>query len=210
MHDNKKLRSESSSSEGASSPTALKKGTWAEDEHERLVQAVEQFGTDGTLAWQSIQQFVGTRDIKQLKDRYKLKLDESFISSEWTKHEDTILLSGVEFHGQKWTRIAQELPGRNENSIKTRYHTLQRRELKIWTADEENLLRNLLERQVSFEDICQCFPKKTPNMIATKRDNFAMELTAQSIMEQMRATSADDFHSALRTLWFAPVSARAY
>lgn len=189
----KKLRSES-----ATSQEGLKKGTWSEDEHERLVLAIAEYGTDGNAAWANIQQYVGTRDIKQCKDRYKLKLDESFTSSEWTKQEDQILTNCVETYGQRWTKIAQELPGRNENSIKTRYHTLQRRELKVWTPEEENLLKNLLARQVSFEDICQCFPRKTPNMIASRRDYLAMEVTAESIKQQIRATSPDDINSALR------------
>lgn len=167
--------------------SSFNKGKWSDDEHDRLVQAIETYGTADSHAWRKIQRTVRTRDVKQIKERFRLKVDNSFTSKEWTRQEDEVLLARVQEFGQKWAQICRELPGRNENAVKTRFHALRRKESKVWTQEEDNLLRELLrpEAQISMDDILLRFPRKTQSMILTRRDYFLMQETADAIKRKM-------------------------
>jgi len=44
----------------------------------------------------------------------------------WTAEEDKIIIAAVAQYGTQWPRVAAELPGRTADSVRNRYHRLQR------------------------------------------------------------------------------------
>lgn len=53
---------------------------------------------------------------KQCRERYNNHLRPEIKKGEWSEDEDQILLSMNELYGNKWTLIAQYLPGRSGNN----------------------------------------------------------------------------------------------
>lgn len=45
----------------------------------------------------------------------------------WTEEEDIILLEAQRVIGNKWALIRKRLPGRSENDVKNRYHSIMNR-----------------------------------------------------------------------------------
>ncbi|KAH9260316.1 hypothetical protein BASA81_001486 [Batrachochytrium salamandrivorans] len=135
----------------------------------------------------------GHGSLKQIKERFRLKLDEAFTSTDWTKEEDDLLLAAVGRYGHRWAIISRELAGRNENAAKTRFHVLRRKEDKVWTAEEDELLQCLLAGQPPSQSVCHIahhFPRKTSNMVAARKDLFVLQETADSIKRKMEADKA--------------------
>ena len=54
---------------------------------------------------------------KQCRERYNNHLRPEIKKGEWSEEEDQILMSMNETYGNKWTMIAQYLPGRSGNTI---------------------------------------------------------------------------------------------
>lgn len=61
----------------------------------------------------------------------------------WTEEEDSILLEAQRVIGNKWTLIRKRLPGRSENDVKNRYHSIMNRIESRRKRDSAMLKRNL-------------------------------------------------------------------
>jgi len=44
----------------------------------------------------------------------------------WTVEEDLLILQLVEKHGKRWSKIAQQLPGRTDNGVRNRWNRMER------------------------------------------------------------------------------------
>ncbi|AEO65561.1 uncharacterized protein THITE_2045382, partial [Thermothielavioides terrestris NRRL 8126] len=96
----------------------IRKGTWMRDEDERLVKAVEVYGT----RWSKVAQAVGTRNGDQCSKRWYDCLDPRIDRSPWTPEEDEKLVTLVACHGRNWSDIVQRhFPNRPPISAKNRY-----------------------------------------------------------------------------------------
>ena len=62
--------------------------------------------------------------------RYKNVVAAGVVVGQWTEADDMMILAKHSDVGNKWVRIASFLPGRPENSVKNRYHSLLRRAMK--------------------------------------------------------------------------------
>ena len=102
----------------------LKKGRWTRDEDEKIRKFVEEYGTK---EWVLIAKHLEGRVGKQVRERWLNHLDPSINKGPWTTEEDEIFLSLHQKLGNKWTKIAESLPGRTENAIKNRYNAILRR-----------------------------------------------------------------------------------
>ena len=66
----------------------------------------------------------------QCRERWHNQLDPNIKRGPWTLEEDQLLLRAHSEHGSKWSLIAKCLPGRTDNSIKNRWNSALRRELR--------------------------------------------------------------------------------
>jgi hypothetical protein len=72
---------------------------------------------------------------KQIRGRWYNYLDPKINKDQWTAKQDLELISQVKLSGKKWALISKNIPGRNENMVKNRYHSLLRtmKDLQIST-----------------------------------------------------------------------------
>lgn len=158
------------------------KGAWSPDEDEVMKQAVAKYGTD----WKSIAKCVRGRTAKQCRDRYKLKLDPSINHGPWSPEEDQTLLKLHEEMGRQWTKIAKLMKGRTENSVKSRFASLQRSKIREWTEDEDKLLWDKREEGCSHEDIAENFlPHRSVHAVKKRYERLYMRELAKKIRSEM-------------------------
>ncbi|KAK0500089.1 hypothetical protein EDD18DRAFT_1148392 [Armillaria luteobubalina] len=99
------------------------KGGWAPDEDERLVKAIERYGT----RWSLVASLVQTRNSDQCAKRWTDTLNPSIDRTTWTPEGDALLISAVNEHGKLWTKIVKTyFPGRTGLSAKNRYNSITR------------------------------------------------------------------------------------
>ncbi|KAE9387421.1 hypothetical protein BT96DRAFT_488001 [Gymnopus androsaceus JB14] len=99
------------------------KGGWAPEEDERLVRAIEKYGT----RWSLVAACVDTRNSDQCAKRWCDTLNPSILRTRWSAEADTLLLNAVQEHGKLWTKIVRKyFPGRTGLAAKNRYNSLTR------------------------------------------------------------------------------------
>ena len=102
------------------------KAKWLPVEDEFLLNAVK---THGTKNWVAVSAFVPGRTAKQCRERYTGQLDPNLTKDGWTPSEDEKLLKLHSLHGNQWSHIARNLPGRSSTSVKNRCKWLIKRNL---------------------------------------------------------------------------------
>lgn len=119
----------------------LVKGHWSKDEDNFLLEIMKDY-EPGKWNWAKISLKIPGRNAKQCRERWFLNLDPSINRGPWTEQEDAMLLHFHKEYNGRWSLIAKELVGRTENSVKTRFHSLQRREVRSrgWIPEEDDVL----------------------------------------------------------------------
>jgi len=125
----------------------LIKGHWSKEEDQKLLGLITAYTEKGSISninWAAISQQIPGRNAKQCRERWFLNLDPSINRGPWTAEEDERLLKLAAQCGGRWSLISRNMPGRTENSVKTRYHSLQRQEARNrgWTPEEDQTLLN--------------------------------------------------------------------
>lgn len=116
----------------------LVKGHWSKEEDNFLLKLMKDY-PEGKWNWAKISVHIPGRNAKQCRERWFLNLDPSINRGPWTKEEDEKLMKYHREYNGRWSLIAKELKGRTENSVKTRFHSLQRKEVRSrgWIPDED-------------------------------------------------------------------------
>ena len=96
---------------------------WTSIEDEKLIKAVEKYHHKN---WKLIANEVSSRSPKQCLERWYGMLDPSLIKTEFTPEEDQIIVDMQNRLGNKWTLIAECLPGRSAISVRNRSDLLKR------------------------------------------------------------------------------------
>lgn len=91
--------------------------------------------------WGYIASQLHNRIGKQCRERYFNHLMPGIRYDPWTPEEEFILFKAQKKYGNRWVKIADELPGRTENSVKNHWNALlrkkQRRELSLNTVEQD-------------------------------------------------------------------------
>ncbi|KAJ4490004.1 hypothetical protein J3R30DRAFT_19239 [Lentinula aciculospora] len=99
------------------------KGNWSPEEDEKLLKAIEKYGS----RWTAIATAVETRNSDQCAKRWKDTLNPSIDRTSWTATEDAILIDAVQTHGNVWSKIVKtHFPGRTGLAAKNRYNSITR------------------------------------------------------------------------------------
>jgi hypothetical protein len=120
---NPRLRMNNCSWQIHTEPRLMHKAKWSPTEDEQLKQAILEFGTD---SWNKVGSRVPTRSGKQCRERWIGQLAPSVSKDIWLPEEDIALVRAQAVHGNKWTLIAAQMPGRSALSVKNRWNWLIR------------------------------------------------------------------------------------
>ena len=96
------------------------RGSWTQQEDEQLINAVNQLGAK---KWTDIAKFVPTRTSKQCRERWHHRLDPSIKHDPFEPWEDQIIIEKQREIGNRWSVIAQQIPGRSASAIKNRWYS---------------------------------------------------------------------------------------
>jgi len=105
------------------------KGPWRLSEDQLLAEAVTQqiaLAEGNNWDWNHMCSQIPGRNKIQTKDRWYNHLDPSITKGPFTAEEDAAMLSLHQQHGNKFAKIAREMPGRPLVQIKIRWRTFQR------------------------------------------------------------------------------------
>jgi hypothetical protein len=102
----------------------LKKGPWTIEEDRSLLEWIK---AEGPCKWSQCADFIQGRSGKQCRERWFNTLNPNVKKGGWTAEEDYAIFKNFAQSGSKWSKIAEYLPGRTENSIKNRFYSTLRR-----------------------------------------------------------------------------------
>ena len=98
----------------------LVKGSWTRREDEIIMSFVAQHGPKH---WKQLSNLLPGRAGKQCRERWMNQLNPNINHSVWTQEEDLLLLNLHAQFGNKWVKIASQMPGRSDNSVKNRWNS---------------------------------------------------------------------------------------
>lgn len=116
------------------------KGHWTMEEDQMLQEAVIKYEAKN---WKKIAEELNGRTDVQCLHRWQKVLNPNLIKGPWTPEEDKLVLLLVEKNGpQKWTSIADNLPGRIGKQCRERWHNHLNPKIKKenWSSEEEWVL----------------------------------------------------------------------
>ena len=97
------------------------KGFWTREEDELLKKAVE---STNPIVWDIVAEQVPGRSPIQCRERWRNRLDPAVKKTRFERWEDNIIIREQKKIGNKWTLIANFLPGRTATAVKNRWYSV--------------------------------------------------------------------------------------
>ncbi|KAL4863852.1 hypothetical protein BDV12DRAFT_177006 [Aspergillus spectabilis] len=181
----------------------LRKGSWTQEEDERLFQLVERY----QYRWATIAQKMETRNADQCSKRWHHCLNPELERSPWTDEENELLLSAVGTHGSSWKDIQRcHFPTRSANNIKNQYTILSRR------SRNQTHLHPCCNAPPNPKSSSRRTPSSTPSIASSQAANYdpynynslssTPQLSAQDYLPSTPDTSGSvngfDFHTSMQ------------
>lgn len=116
------------------------KGSWKKEEDLRILDLVNRHGK----SWSKISKIIGTRNGKQIRDRYINVLDPEIKKGKFTDDEDRKLILLFQKNGPKWATIAKYYPNRTADMIKNRFHSSIKKKLNLEGIPENKLFSKVI------------------------------------------------------------------
>lgn len=99
------------------------KGAWSAEEDELLKHAVS---LSKPILWDVVAESVPGRSAIQCKERWLYRLDPDVKKTRFERWEDELIIKERERVGNRWTLIANKLPGRTSCAVKNRWYSILR------------------------------------------------------------------------------------
>jgi hypothetical protein len=119
---------------------------WSPEEDAAIRALVAEFGLK---KWSLVAQAMAERyrltqrSGKQCRERWHNHLDASIDKAPWTQAEDDLIFELHREHGKSWSKIAERIPGRTDNSVKNRFYSTLRRNLRKYNKSRPHSQRLL-------------------------------------------------------------------
>jgi len=149
------------------------KGSWGKDEDILILELVKRFGK----LWSKIAKIMGSRNGKQIRDRFINILDPQINKGRFSEEEDALLINLYLSNGPKWAHMSTFFVNRTADMIKNRFHssikkTLMKEKkyeniLNFFENSEEKALEDHIMYQRHFYT-----NSTTPNSITSKHLSF--------------------------------------
>jgi hypothetical protein len=133
------------------------KGSWKKEEDLKIIDLVNKYGK----SWSKISKILGTRNGKQIRDRFINVLDPEIKKGKFTDEEDRKLISLYKQHGPKWATIAKYYTNRTADMIKNRFHSSIKKKLFLDISEKYSDLKEyrgdelIIAKQESSDDSCK-------------------------------------------------------
>jgi hypothetical protein len=103
------------------------KGSWKREEDLKIMDLVNKYGK----SWSKISKILGTRNGKQIRDRFINVLDPEIRKGKFTDEEDKKLILLFKQNGPKWATISKYYPNRTADMVKNRFHSSIKKKLSL-------------------------------------------------------------------------------
>jgi hypothetical protein len=188
-------------------PIKVKRCSWTKEEDKMLLQMVKGVSI---FDWNEIASSLAPlspanypkKTAKQCRERWHNRLNPTIKQSPWTSEETTVFFRSFKKYGPKWAKLALELPGRTDNTIKNffycRLRKLARRIKKDHISDDIKsspqeieynlfLINYLLDSYSASKDTSQPINDKyITDMI--KNSNISYQSICQYLKEYKKVT----------------------
>jgi hypothetical protein len=114
----------------------LMKGPFSLEEDQLILDHVKK---NGAQNWSKLMEVIPHRNPKQVRERWCNHLNPEISHCSWTAEEDLHILKYYNKYGAKWSKIAQFMPSRSDNSIKNRWNTSISRRISINKSGTQTL-----------------------------------------------------------------------
>ncbi|XP_070532303.1 snRNA-activating protein complex subunit 4-like [Ptychodera flava] len=126
----------------------LEKRKFTEEDDKLMVEVIEKLRIGSKIPYTKVAYFLEGSTPARVYNRWHHVLNPELKRGKWTEEEDELLRQGIQMYGEKWTAIAQLIPGRISAQIREHWLNSLRPEVKRgkWENSEDQQMLQLVKK----------------------------------------------------------------